>query len=240
MCYMTKKTVLSVLLSLLCAASLFAGDVATFDDIGISADGNTYLFGQYGMTDSSYQGYAELYAVDISENNFVKGGVKKTEPSKTTAKISGAAVYEELKGSNKNWLAGFHAAPASIENTLYLRSDSKKAPTESISVTDFARSENGKPVTYTFTLIPTVEKKGTEVVSSFYITVQRVVDGQGQTIIAGNKDIKRKDITGYAIEKIMVDATGTRFIIVVEKTADSDKGPEVRYMVETFAHEWDY
>ncbi|MCQ2982776.1 MAG: DUF2259 domain-containing protein [Treponemataceae bacterium] len=237
---MTKKTVLCVLISLVCAVSLFAGDVATFDDIGISADGKTYLFGQYGMTDSTYQGYAELYAVDISENNYVKGGVKKTAPSKKTAKVSGAAVYEELKGANAAWLAGYKAAPASIDNTLYLRSDSKKAPTESITVTDFARSENGNTVTYTFTLIPTVEKKGKEVVSSFYISVQRTADGNTQTFIAGNKDIKRKDITGYAIEKIMVDPTGSRFIIVVEKTADSDKGPEVRYMVETFADVWDF
>ncbi len=237
---MTKKLVLSVLAVLLCAVNLFAGDVATFDDIGISADGETYLFGQYGMTDKSYQGYAEVYAVDIAANTFLKGGVKKTEPSRKTAKVSGAAVYEELKSINSSWLSGFSAQPASIENTLYLRSDSKKAPTESITVTDFARSESESPVTYTFTLVPSVEKKGKDVFSSFYITVQRVVDGQGQTVVAGNKDIKRKDITGYAIEKIMVDSTGTRFVIVVEKTADSEKGPEVRYMVETFAHEWDF
>lgn len=235
---MTKKTVLCVLVSFLCAVSLFAGDVATFDDIGISADGQTYLFGLYGMTDKSYQGYAELYAVDISENNFVKGGVKKTAPSKKTAQVSGAAVYEELKSANKAWLEGYKAAPASIENTLYLRSDSKKAPTESITVTDFIRSESGTGATYTFTLIPTVEKKGKDVVSSFYISVERKEGGVTSTTTAGSKDIKRKDITGYAIEKIMVDATGKRFIIVVEKTADSDKGPEVRYMVETF--QWDY
>jgi len=233
---MTKKTVLCVLVSLLCAVSLFAGDVATFDDIGISADGRTYLFGQYGMTDKSYQGYAELYAVDISENTFVKGGVKKTTPSKKTAQVSGAAVYEELKSANKSWIDGYKAAPASIENTLYLRSDSKKAPTESITVTDFARSENGSGATYTFTLIPTVEKKGKDVVSSFYIAVEKKAGDVTSTTTAGSKDIKRKDITGYAIEKIMVDATGKRFIIVVEKTADSDKGPVVRYMVETF--EW--
>ena len=33
--------------------SSFAGDAASFDDIGFSEDGKYYLFGQYGKTDKT-------------------------------------------------------------------------------------------------------------------------------------------------------------------------------------------
>ena len=35
--------------------SSFAGDAASFDDIGFSEDGKYYVFGQYGKTDKKYQ-----------------------------------------------------------------------------------------------------------------------------------------------------------------------------------------
>ncbi len=55
-----------------CALSLmasfsFAGDAAAFSDIGFSEDGRTYIFGEYGKTDLSFQAYAEIYAVDVAE-----------------------------------------------------------------------------------------------------------------------------------------------------------------------------
>ena len=61
----------------LCAASnvVFAGDAAVFDDIGFSEDGLTYLFGQYGKTDGTFQAWAEVYTVDVAKNDYVPGEV---------------------------------------------------------------------------------------------------------------------------------------------------------------------
>ena len=58
--------------------SSFAGDAASFDDIGFSEDGKYYLFGQYGKTDKTYEPWAEIYTVDVAANDFVKGEVFKS------------------------------------------------------------------------------------------------------------------------------------------------------------------
>ena len=63
------------LMFVLVSCFAFAGDVAAFEDIGFSADGKTYLFAEYGITDKDFQGYAEIYAVDIEKNDFLKNGV---------------------------------------------------------------------------------------------------------------------------------------------------------------------
>ena len=46
-----KKLLFGLIFAGLGAAFVAAGDAAVFDDIGFSADGKTYLFGQYGKTD---------------------------------------------------------------------------------------------------------------------------------------------------------------------------------------------
>ncbi len=65
--------------------SVFAGDVAQFVDLGFSPDGRYYMFGQYGVTDKTWQGYAEIYTVDMDKNAFVPAGVFKSGPSAATA-----------------------------------------------------------------------------------------------------------------------------------------------------------
>ena len=67
-----KKIVLAVLALLVGSVNLFAGDVATFVDCGFSADGKYYVFGQYGKTDKEFQGWADIYQVDIEKNDYFR------------------------------------------------------------------------------------------------------------------------------------------------------------------------
>ena len=60
-----KKLLFGLIFAGLGAAFVAAGDAAVFDDIGFSADGKTYLFGQYGKTDVNYKPWAEIYTVDV-------------------------------------------------------------------------------------------------------------------------------------------------------------------------------
>ncbi len=225
-----------IILAVLCAALLYAGDVAAFDDIGFSADGKTYVFGQYGITDKSFQGYAELYAVDIDSNEFVPSGYFKTEPSTATAGKGGREVYDALLSKNNWWLSRWEAAPAGIMNTLFIRTDEAKDTTAPITVNDYEHSEEGNLCSYTFTLVPYVQGTGASAVSSFYINVEKK-DSDGNQLAkftAGSPDVKRKGISGYAIEKIMCDEAGSRFVVVVAKISEENSAPSVRYMVETF------
>lgn len=229
------KRGLLIILAVLCAALLYAGDVAAYDDIGFSADGKTYIFGQYGITDKTFQGYAELYAVDIDSNQYVSSGVFRTQPSAATAGKGGREVYDDLLSKNSAWLSKWEASPAGIMNTLFMRNDEAKNVTDPIIVNDYEHSENGL-YSYSFTLVPFVQGKGDSAVSSFYINVEKKdADGNVVTkLVAGSPDVKRKGITGYAIDKIMCSADGTSFVIVVEKFSEETAAPSVRYMVETF------
>ena len=84
--------------------SVFAGDVASFVDKGFSEDGKYYVFGQYGKTDKKYQGWAEIYVVDIQENDYVDGGVFKIKPTAVTAGKVGKEIYESLEAKNFYYL----------------------------------------------------------------------------------------------------------------------------------------
>ena len=99
--------------------SSFAGDAASFDDIGFSEDGKYYLFGQYGKTDKTYEPWAEIYTVDVAANDFVKGEVFKSRDS--SLDISGKNAYENLK-AKCNWkISKYNAKPAGVGTLLYLR-----------------------------------------------------------------------------------------------------------------------
>ena len=66
------------------AAAVYAGDLANFVNLGFSADGTKFAFGQYGLQDKTYRAYAEIYAVDVGANTFLPNGIFRTSPSKQT------------------------------------------------------------------------------------------------------------------------------------------------------------
>ena len=76
-----KKSFLIGLLFGAVTVFLSAGDVASFVDKGFTEDGKYYVFGQYGKTDKKFQGWAEIYQVDIAKNDYVDEGIFKTKPS---------------------------------------------------------------------------------------------------------------------------------------------------------------
>lgn len=232
-----KRFISAVLIFCAFCSVLSAGDVSVFDDIGFSADGKTYIFGQYGTTDKTFRGYGELYAVDIESNTFKTNGIYRTNPTEATSGKNGSTVYGELTKKNASWLSAWNAAPAELSEVLYIRPYNSKTAENEITVRDFEHSPEDDLYSYTFKLVPYYEGSGTAISSSFYITVEKK-DGEGKVldkIIAGSPDVKRRGISGYAIEKIMCDKTAASFVIVVEKTSvEEDAAPSVRYMVETF------
>ena len=92
-----KKSIVCSLIMAVLVSALSAGDVATFVDKGFSEDGKYYVFGQYGKTDKKFQGWAELYQVDIAANDYTDNGVFKTKPSAVTAGKNGPMFLKLLK-----------------------------------------------------------------------------------------------------------------------------------------------
>lgn len=229
-----KKILLTGLLFTAIASFVCAGDVATFVDSGFSADGKSYVFGQYGKTDKKFQGWAEIYQVDIAANDYVDKGVFKTKPSAATANKSGKETYEELEGKNFYYLRDLKCETANIDHVLYILDDVNKTGTDEIVFKDFKNSDLDNPNTYHIRLYPTVNGKGKNAKSSFYIMLEKK-DKNGNVISSekiGSPDIVRKGITNYKIERILCDKNEKNLIFIIEKMMEDDAGISIRYMVE--------
>lgn len=217
-------------------ASVFAGDAAAFVDMGISRDGKTYIFGEYGKTDKSFQAYAEIYIVDVEKNNFIDGGVFITKPSSATTKKSGKETFDELKSKSAYTISKYNCEVANAEQLLYQR-EAGKAQERNISFQDFEGSSVDEPVIFNVTLVPTFEGKGINVKSSFYIALEKT-EKNGNILsrhIVGSPDIKRKGVSDYTINRIFSDKSGKNLIFVVEKTVQDSTGTSIRYMVEAIS-----
>ena len=230
------KKILTIAAALLVsAAGVFAGDAASFDDIGFSADGKYYIFGTYGKTDMKYEPWAEIYTVDVAANNFVKGEVYKSKKGDVASDASGKDAYDKLRSAAEWKLAKYNAKPSAIEKLLYIRDLESKAPTDEIVFKDFENSTEENSIYYNIKLVPTVEGKGKNVASKFYINVVRK-DENGNILSSlkvGTPDFKRKGISGYTIDKIFTDASGKSLVFVVQKKLVDNTGTSIRYMVET-------
>ncbi len=224
------KRILTCCSLLLVASFLVAGDAAAYVDEGFSENGNIYVFGQYGSVDKTWQGYAEIYTVDIAENDYVDGGVFTTPAGSNTAGKNGHTLYTALRNKNTAYLDSLGLRTVDITNVLYLKNDSRTS-SDSISITDFEDSKQ----TYSVSLTPWYSGNTPSSKSSFFITVEKFDDAGnlvGKQVI-GNPDIKRRGVVGYSIEKIMRSPNNESFIFIVEKTIATANGNSIRYMVET-------
>lgn len=230
-----KKFILCILVSLTVAICAFAGDAAVFSDIGFSADGLTYIFGQYGKQDRTYEAWADIFTVAVAKNAYIKNEVFHTAPAKETANLSGKNAFDLLKGKAEWKIAKYNCKPADAGTLLYIRTDESKKPTDEIVFKDFEGSSDEQQIYYHIKLVPYYEGKGKNVRSSYFISLERQ-DGNGFIIhkwVVGNPDIKRNGISSYKINRIFSDKSGKSIVFIIEKTLEDDTGTSIRYMVET-------
>ena len=229
-----KKSVLCGLFFAFAMLSLNAGDVASFVDKGFSSDGRYYVFGQYGKTDKKFQGWAEIYQVDIAKNDYVDSGVFKTKPSAATASKNGKDLYNELESKNYGYMNALSCKKANADHVLYILDDVNKTGTDEIVFKDFRSAPVDSQNSYRITLVPTINGRGKNAKSSFYIKMEKY-DADGYLVSTqriGSPDIVRKGVTNYKIERIFCDDSEQNLIFVIEKHFEDDAGLSVRYMVE--------
>ena len=229
-----KKTIVCGLLVILGFSSVWAGDVATFVDKGFSEDGKYYVFGQYGKTDKKFQGWAELYQVDIAANDYTDNGVFKTKPSAVTADKNGREVFEALEGKSFYYFKDLKCEPANMDHVLYILDDVNKTGTDEIVFKDFRSADLENADVYNIRLYPTVSGSGKNARSSFYIMLEKK-NASGEIIMSkkiGSPNITRKGVTNYKIERIFCDKSERNLIFVIEKMTEDDTGTSIRYMIE--------
>ncbi|MDR2743177.1 MAG: DUF2259 domain-containing protein [Treponema sp.] len=226
-----KKYFCNILLLAVCAACLWAGDTATFVDLGFSPDGKTYAFGQYGIQARTLRPWADFYMVDVLKNDFVSGGrISYTHDVPVTAGQDGSGALYRLISRNAALTDRYGINFLLQGKVLYIAVDGGESPDtgESFEFRDF---EQG--ISYKASLIPSTEGSGASLTSSFYISLERTDrNGSKKSHTAGNPRIKRPLIQSYHIRKVMVPPGDGSVIFVIEMRKQGDTGRDIRYMVE--------
>lgn len=201
----------------------FAGDAAAFFDLGFSKDGSVYAFAQYGRRDVTFDTYADLFLVDVAENDFLRNGVFHAESKIDTAFQTLNSVRD--KAHTYTSLQDF-VRPTSRQ-TLYTLTNDKKLSSDAVIFTDFDGILGDRGARCVF--VPNIEVEKTtqgQSISRFSIRFSN----EYKKMTFGNPQIERKKISDYRIERILYHST-SRAIVFIIQTTDDDLNE--RYMVET-------
>jgi predicted secreted protein len=211
---------------------LWAGDNASFVDLGFSTDGAIYMFAQYGVESNTLKPWAELAAVDVARNNFVPGGrVSYTHDSRAVNGQDGSGALYRLLARNGSLANRYGVSFLLQGHPLYLSletSDRAGDGGESIEFRDFQAGAS-----YKATLIPTLEGSGGNLKSSFFINLERTArDGSQRSYTVGSPQFKRPLVSSYRIRKVIIAPQEGSLIFVIEMKKPGIGGFDLRYMAE--------
>ncbi|MDR2900299.1 MAG: DUF2259 domain-containing protein [Treponema sp.] len=228
---MMKRKIFILVIFALIAASLWAGDIATFVDLGFSPDGKTYMFGQYGVESKTLKPWADLYVVDVPLNNFVSGGrISYVHNNAVVAGQDGSGALYRLTAKNAAIAERYKIDYLFQGKPLYitLQDNDGEEHRSTINFRDFESN-----VDYKASLVPFVEGSGAELKSSFYIDLESTArNGARRTYTVGTPQLKRSLIESYTISKVMIAPQDGSLIFVIQMKRATDTGYDIRYMVE--------
>ena len=223
---------------LLEVSGLWAGDIASFVDLGFSPDGKMYMFAQYGVQSRTLKPWADLFVVDVPRNNFVSGGkVSYTHDNPVVAGQDGSGALFRLIARNASMAEKYRINYCFQGQPLYIALDgtpSAEAPGTGSSAqapVEFRDFETG--ASYRATMIPYTEGSGAALKSSFYITLERTArDGSKKTYTVGTPQLKRPLVASYRIRKVAIAPQDGSMIFIIEMKKQEGGDINIRYMVE--------
>jgi predicted secreted protein len=225
-----KTFLLAALISLISHLSLWAGDSASFVDLGFSPDGRIYMFAQYGVQSGTLRPWADLFVVDVPRNNYVSGGrISYTHDSPVLAGQDGSGALYRIIARNAALADQYGVSFLRQGQPLYIALDNDPPPSgESIEFRDF---ESGN--FYRATLVPFVEGSGESLKSSFYINLENTSPGGARkTYTVGTPHLKRPLIASYRIKKVMIAPRDGSIVFVIEMKKQAAGSYDIRYMIE--------
>ncbi|MDR0569299.1 MAG: DUF2259 domain-containing protein [Spirochaetaceae bacterium] len=228
-----KKIGVSFPLFFLTGFSVWAGDIASYVDLGFSQDGKVYMFAQYGVQAGTLRPWADLFVVDVPNNDFVSGGkISFVHDAPVIAGQDGSGALYRLIARNAALAERYGVNYLLQGQVLYISLDSDSSAGASGETIEF-RDFNAR-YTYRARLIPRIEGAGPNLVSSFYIALEQTgPDGAKKNYPQiGNPQIKRPQIGSYRIRKVMIAPKDGSIIFVIETRKQGTEGSDIRYMVE--------
>lgn len=224
---MTKRWALMGAL-LFCARVVFGGDVATFVNLGFSPDAKYFLFGEYGVNGNQHP-YADLFGVNVPENEFVPNGVRsKVYDDKANASQDGLGAFLTLFSDYVPLSQRYHINHLLPGRAIYLLVDGSPPPAR-IEFRDFLRKNE-----YIVSLNQFKYGSGANVSASFAIELT-IHDSKGNNLhyTVGLPNFRRPGVESYRIRKIILAPDNRSLVFVVAKRERDKNGVNVRYMVET-------
>ena len=226
---MTKRRLLTVALLLLISGALFAGDIATFVNLGFSPDSRILAFGQYGIERETSRPFAEIYFVDVHQNRFVPGGVHRTvvETAVRPGQDGSGALYS-LIIEHAEQFRRLAIGPLAQGRLVYLLVNGE-TPRSEISFRDFSDSTR-----YTVGITQRQRGQHPRISAAFHLDVS-VIPSSGTTrrFTVGLPDFFREQVSSYQIGQAYVSPDERSLVFVIERITDTPAGRTVRYMVET-------
>jgi predicted secreted protein len=214
----------------LTAASLWAGDVASFVDLGFSENGGIYVFAQYGVDENTLRPWSDLFIVNVDRNDFVPGGRVSYKHDKPVAigQDGSAALLRNVANSTQiieKYRTNFMRQGIPLFISL---EEGHNPKGETIAFRDFERGSY-----YIAKLNSIVYGSDKNTSSSFFITLERRdAKGGNKTWTVGSPDVRRKNVSSYTIKKVVVNPERSSLILVIEMTVLNGNGPDIRYMIE--------
>jgi predicted secreted protein len=208
---------------------LYAGDVASFANLGFSADGRYFMFAQYGIQEESSFPYVELFVVDVRANDFVDGGVKRETYSKPAEPgFIGEGALFAIIGENAALRDEYGIDHLETGRILYLLVDGEE-PKENLDFRDFVSG-----IRYKVTLQQNVYGSGENTRSSFYIDLTVITkNGTSEYYRVGLPNYQRRGVKSYRIKQVLLSPDGKSLVFLMEREEVDKAGSNIRYMVET-------
>jgi predicted secreted protein len=224
-----RSVVAGILLCALGLVSAFAGDVATFVNLGFSSKSEYFMFGFHGWDANTKSFFAEIYTVQVKENRFAPNGVVKKEyPGQLGPGQDTAGAFYTLLEENGPLTKKFGINHLKQGRLIYILLNGEP-PKDRLEFRDFVSSS-----AYKVKMVKDIKGKDEKVQSAFYLDVSLTLkDGKTRTHTIGLKDHYRAGIQDYRIRQILVSPDEQHVVFVIETIHYGKQGPSIRYMVET-------
>ena len=208
---------------------LFAGDIASFTNLGFSADNRYFMFAQYGVQEENSYPYADIFIVNVATNKFVGQGVKHAVyPHSSEPGFTGEGALFNLLGENISLIKKYQISHLETGRILYLLIDGE-TPKEELDFRDFVTGFR-----YKVRLLQSVYGEKENIKSSFYIDLTLIFkNGTSKDYRIGLPGYTRKGVKSYRIKQVLLSPKGKSLIILIEKAEVDKTGSNIRYMVET-------
>jgi len=226
-----KKTFLFILIAIIISVSgLWAsGDTASFVDLGFSANGRIFMFGQHGVQFPGLKPWADLFIVDVANNNFVQGGrISRVDNAPIQAGQNGSGVLFRLVSENKTLVDRHGVNMQNQGQPLFISLNTNPpASGETIEFRDFLSG-----ISYKASIVPSFEGSGRNLRSSFYINLETNQGGHVRRYTVGTPQLRRPLVMSYNFNRVLIAPSGDSLIMVIEMKVFNEGGPNIRYMVE--------